>query len=163
MMAGLIVGLPVVAVSQGLDGASLDVSIAGADGATLNGATVTLVDVGNGAVRRALSAQGGHARFDNLSVGTYRLDTRMIGFAPSSRHGINLHLGDRLRVQLVLEKADATKIDSVIVRSSTLSDPGAGGPAASVSRQQLAALPLINRDFVGLLGTSSLATGPSSG
>lgn len=156
--------LPVgTAFAQGLTGASVAGTVVNADGAPIPGASVTLLNSSTG-TRLSLSARSqGEFLFDNVPVGgPYRLEGRSIGLAPASIGGITLHLGDRLNRQLVLGGQRAKQLEDVLVKEAVMRDPGAGGPAYNISGDAIRKLPLLNRDFVGLLAMAPQAIGASS-
>jgi hypothetical protein len=161
-LAALLVSsaLPVAAAfAQGLTGASVAGTVVNADGAPVPGASVTLLNSSTG-IRLSLTARSqGEFLFDNVPVGgPYRLEARSIGLLPASIGGITLHLGDRFTRQLVLGGQRAKQLEDVLVKTSTLRDPGAGGPAYNISGDAIRKLPLLNRDFTGLFAMAPQAT-----
>jgi hypothetical protein len=148
------------ALAQGLSGASVQVSVAGPTGAPVSSATVTLLNTSTGTTREGVSDANGISIFETVPVGgPYRVTARHIGYQPTSLDDIVLHVGDRIVRQLVL--AEIGTLGTVTVRGATLRDPGAGGPAYSITGEDIRNLPLLNRDFVGLFGIAPQATGAS--
>ena len=77
------------------------------------------------------------------------LDVTAIGVQPVQRGGIMLDVGDRLTERITVGGA-AMALDTV--RVSALRDAGAGGPVHAIPGEAVRNLPLLDRDFVGLLG-----------
>jgi hypothetical protein len=151
------------AFAQGITGASLAGTVLNGEGAPVPGASVTLLNSSTGTRLSLTSRSQGEFLFDNIPVGgPYRLEARSIGLVPASIDGIVLHLGDRLNHRLVLGGQRAKQLEGVLVKGSVLRDPGAGGPAYNISGDAIRKLPLLNRDFVGLLATAPQAVGSSS-
>ncbi len=164
----LLVALTVIATlastdalpAQGLTGGVVHVTVQSRRGDPVN-ATVTLYDYRTGASVNT-NAQTGERSFDNLVVGFYRIEARAIGMLPALLDSVELHIGERVRVRLMLDSIATHGLDAVIVSASTLRNAGAGGPATFISRALLQGLPLLDRNFAGLFGLSSHASGPGS-
>ncbi|MGK2960608.1 MAG: TonB-dependent receptor [Gemmatimonadaceae bacterium] len=150
------------AAAQGLSGAAVDVTVVTAEGAPVPGATITMIARSTGAIRAGAADRAGTLSFDNVAVGSYRVTARVMGRRPSGIDSIGVHLGERLRIRLVMDAATPQDLGTVTVTTSSLRDGGAGGSATHVSRAALRGIPLLNRDFLGLLGVSSQAVGPGS-
>ncbi|HEY8831788.1 MAG TPA: TonB-dependent receptor, partial [Gemmatimonadaceae bacterium] len=145
--------------AQGLSGASVQGAVVQASGLPVEHPVVVLMDVSTGSIRRTIGNTKGGFRFENVSVGgPYRIEARSVGFEPTSIEGIALHLGDRLVQQIVMKSQTASEIGTVIVHGTSLRDAGAGGPVYSIPGEAVRRLPLVNRDFVGLLATVPQAT-----
>lgn len=148
------------AAAQGVAGAAVTGTVVSASGAPILEASLQLVNASTGFTRRTVSNAHGRFTFEYLPVGgPYTLTARAIGFAPVTVDGIALHLGDRLDQRLVLAAAQARVLEQVVIRASSLRDAGAGGPAHSIPGDVVRALPLLKRDFVGLLSVAPQATG----
>lgn len=147
---------------QGLSGASVIGSVRSQSGAPIPGAAVLLIAVATGTPRRDVANSRGLYRFESVPVGSYRLEARAIGFVPAVVDSVDLHVGDRVQLPLVLRAGSATELERVTILANGLRDAGAGGPAQSIPREAVRNLPLLNRDFLGLLSMSSAGAGPSS-
>ena len=148
--------------AQGVAGAALQGTVTTASGAPLPDARVSLVDSSTG--RRWNTMSSGHGSFSFESVpagGPYTLEARALGFTPGATPGIVLHLGDRLTRRVVLAEA-VQNLASILVRESVSRDAGAGGPVHDVPGEAVRSLPLLKRDFVGLLVMAPQATGSPS-
>jgi hypothetical protein len=144
--------------AQGLSGAEVSGVVRLADGAAAENAVVTLVNRNSGARRSTPTRSGGAYRFDNVDVGSYRIEARSIGSTAKSTDSVDLHLGDRLRMDIVLG-AQVTVLDDATITARTLRDPGAGGPAVTVAGRAARNIPLANRDVTGLFLLTSQALG----
>src|SRR5687768_238823 len=146
--------------AQGLSGASVEGAVV-SDSVPITGATVILTDVRSGVTRRTRSGRNGSYSFDNVSISTYRIEARAVGLLPAVEK-LELDLGDRLRLDLVLHRRAPAKLEKITVTSAILRDAGARGPAHTIGREAIRSLPLLNRDFVGLFSMSPQAVGPAS-
>jgi hypothetical protein len=155
---------PVATVfAQGITGASVTGTVVNANGAPVPGALVSILNTSTGARLAVTSRGGGEFLFDNVPVGgPYTLEARSIGLEPAAITGITLHLGDRLTRTIVLGGQRARQLEEILVKESSLRDAGAGGPAYNISGDAIRKLPLLNRDFVGLLAMAPQAIGSSS-
>jgi hypothetical protein len=144
--------------AQGLSGSEVSGTVRLADGRPADNAVVVLVDRNSGAQRSSRTRAGGAYRFDNVDVGSYRIEARAIGSAAASTNSLELHLGDRLRLDIVLG-AQVTVLDDATITARMLRDAGAGGPAVTVAGRAARNIPLINRDVTGLFLLTSHALG----
>src|SRR4051812_21146855 len=108
---------PAHAFPQGLAGSEVSGVVRFPNGNPAVDALVLLVDRNSGAERRTRTASSGHYRFENVDVGQYRLEARSIGSKAASADQIELHLGDRVRIDIVLGSA-ATVLNDAVVRAS---------------------------------------------
>ena len=72
-------------------------------GAVLPGADVTLLSVGTGQERRAVTNEGGLYTFPNVPVGEYRVLATLAGFKSVTKTGVNVNAGVNIRVDVQLE------------------------------------------------------------
>ncbi|MDQ3225183.1 MAG: carboxypeptidase-like regulatory domain-containing protein, partial [Chloroflexota bacterium] len=79
--------------AQGLAGAAIEGSVVSADGGPVRGAIVSLTESETGSRRMVTTGDRGTYLFENVAVGSYRMEARAIGKLPASREGIVLHLG----------------------------------------------------------------------
>ena len=160
LLLSLALAVPRPSAAQGVAGAAIQGTVVSASGSPVSDVSLSLVNASTGHTRHTVSNARGRFTFEYLSVGgPYALSARAIGFAPVTVGGISLHLGDRLDQRLVLAGAQARVLEEMVVRVSSRRDAGAGGPAHSISGDAVRALPLLKRDFVGLLSVAPQATG----
>ena len=146
-------------LAQGLSGSEVMGVVRLADGRPAENALVILMDRNSGAQRTVRTRGGGSYRFDNVNVGSYKIEARAIGSTATSAESVDLHLGDRLRMDIVLG-AGMTVLDDATITARILRDPGAGGPAVTIAGRAARNIPLINRDVTGIFLLTSQALGP---
>ncbi|MBA3671629.1 MAG: TonB-dependent receptor [Gemmatimonadaceae bacterium] len=158
LLAGLS-GAATLAAAQGVAGAAIQGTVKNSAGTPLPEARLSLIDSSTGYRRYAVTSARGSFSFENLPVGgPYTLEARALGFLPESVPGIVLHLGDRLTRGVTLEVA-VQRLTGIVVRDDASRDAGAGGPVHDVPGEAVRSLPLLKRDFVGLLAMAPQATG----
>ena len=135
--------------AQGITSAALHGTVAQADGGQVSGAVVKVTAVRSGASWQAATDGAGWYFLENVQVGgPYQVEARALGFAPVRREGIVLALGQRSRVDFVLERAAITlRPVTIDARVDPLLNAGRTGPAHIVSAEELAALPNVVRDL----------------
>ncbi|MFI5311024.1 MAG: carboxypeptidase regulatory-like domain-containing protein [Gemmatimonadales bacterium] len=121
-------------------------------------ATVEAVHGPTGYLARALTNDDGRYVMPGLPLGgPYTLAARRIGFRPATRSGLTLTIGARPVIDFALV-ATATTLKEVAIRA----DPAEGradrvGGSTRVAREQINALPVIDRNFSGLTAIDPLA------
>jgi hypothetical protein len=145
--------------AQGVTGAALKGRVTDFDSAAIADAAVLVTNTTTGERWRALTTTDGRYAFERLSVGgPYRLEVRAIGFAPTRLEDLVLALGERRSIDVPLA-ASALTLAPLEVRV-TRPAPGAGnGPSRTIRSDQLAHLPLLNRDVLDLVRESPQAAG----
>lgn len=151
-------GLPLHA--QGVTGAAVQGTVAGADSTPVGEATVLVTNSATGERWQALTQANGRFYLEHLSIGgPYRLDVRAVGFRPAERTAISLSLGQRLTFDVTLIPA-AVELPELVVRG--VIDPRINGsrtgPALTISDSVIDRLPIFGRDFGLLVQLSPQAT-----
>ena len=150
-------------LSQGVAGASVRGTVVTASGSPVAGARVSLRNASTGTAIGVTASESGTFDLENVSVGgPYTLEARALGFEAGSIGGIVLHVGDRMTPTIVLSRTQSQTLDAVMIRGASLRDAGAGGPAYSIPGEAVRHLPLLNRDFLGLLAMAPQAVGTTS-
>jgi hypothetical protein len=131
-------------VAQGVTGAAVQGTVAGADSAPVPDATVLVTKVATGERWRTATRGDGRFVLNHLSAGgPYRVDVRAIGFSPARRTDIFMTLGQRLTFDVVLAPA-ALQLPEVSVRGTP--DPrinaGRTGPAQTISHSTIVGMPI---------------------
>lgn len=102
----------------------------------------------------------GAGRYAMLGIplgGPYRIQARRLGYRGAERDGIVLTIGARPAVDFVLEPLE-TRLAEVVVRESREEGREARvGGSTRIDREQIDALPVIDRNFSGLASLSPLA------
>lgn len=113
------------------------------------GAAATLVEVGTQVSQTRVTDIAGTYGFVGLQPGLYRLVIELVGFRRTVREGLELHSGERLRIDVELEIGGLT--ESVVVTAQT---PRLQTESATlgqvVPRDQVETLPLNGRNFIQL-------------
>ncbi len=157
--------LPHAVAAQGITTAAIQGTVIGDDHAPIGGATVQVLNQGNG--RRWLVPTQSDGRFllENVAVGgPYRIEVRTVGYRPETRTDIVLALGQRLDLDFVLRRA-AVELAPVAVRASAdpIFDAGRTGPSEVLSATRVEERPNLGRDFLALTTASpQVAVSPSS-
>jgi len=132
------------------DTATVYGTVLDASGAVVADATVTARNVATGVARSALTSPDGSYRIPALAPGPYEISAARSGFAPARRTGVRLGLGADVRIDLPLampsfETAVTVERDGPLVTTTDAT------VQTVVNREQLELMPLIERDYVGLL------------
>ena len=113
-------------------------------------ARAELRETGTGAQYQALSGPGGAWQFSGLLPGTYNLQIRKPGFRTIERAGIQLHVADRVTLDLALTLGDLSQAVEVSA-SAPLLKTTTGTVSFVVDQAQIASLPLDGRNFIPLI------------
>ncbi|HEV2670054.1 MAG TPA: carboxypeptidase regulatory-like domain-containing protein, partial [Gemmatimonadales bacterium] len=140
----------------------------GTTGAAIEGtvgvqASVTVLNEATGWRVVFATRQDGHFALENVAAGgPYTIEARAPGYAPARIAGIVLALGQRYRARFTLAPA-AVELNPVTVRATAdaIIHAGRTGPAHVVTDSAARRLPLLSRDFVGLIQTTPLVVGTS--
>ncbi len=150
---------PGVLATQGITSGALQGRVLQADGSPLDGAVVTARLTTSGARWRVVTDAAGRYFIENGEIGgPYIVEAAAPGFRPARQTNIVLILGQRRRVDFVLEPA-AIELEPVTVTAGPQpgSNPGRSGPAYFASERELTALPNLTRDLNAALALSPLA------
>ncbi|MBM3812673.1 MAG: carboxypeptidase regulatory-like domain-containing protein [Acidimicrobiia bacterium] len=122
-------------------------------GLAVSGASVELHNQATGLIRRTQTGPGGEYHFLAVPPGPYSLQAAMTGFAPLTREGLAVHLGQAVRVDLRLPLG--TQDHSVVVHADVpLLESSRGTVSFSLHHRKLSTLPLDGRNFVPLVALS---------
>ena len=104
-----------------------------------------------GYLARVVSGEGGRYAFLGLPLGgPYTVVARRLGFRPLSRTGITLTIGARAVVDFTLESV-ATQLSGVAVRAdASVGRESRTGGSTRVSRVEIEAFPVLDRNFSAL-------------
>jgi len=135
--------------SQGITSAALRGSVVQSNGTPIDGAVVTATLAASGAHWQVVTDAAGRYFVENVQVGgPYVIEARSVGFKPTGRNGVLFDLGQRYRVDFVLEPS-VVELPPLTVSASGDQPLNAGrtGPAHIVSQSELAGLPNLARDL----------------
>ncbi len=124
-------------------------------GATVPGATVTLVDPDRGIERASATSTAGVYSFNGLPPGRYDLRIELKGFRTAVRRGIRVSTGATASVDVELDLGAISETVTV-TRDAPLLRTSAAGLGEVVTTEAIEGLPLNGRTFITL---ASLAAG----
>jgi Carboxypeptidase regulatory-like domain len=117
--------------------------------AVLPGVTVTATEVSSGRRYFAVSDERGEYRLVNVQAGTYRIEAELSGFANSVMSNMELLVGQRATLALVMKVA--TLRESVTVTGeSPLIDTRSSQVGGNIDRRQMEELPISGRNWMSL-------------
>jgi hypothetical protein len=118
--------------------------------APIPGAEVAIMRAETGEVREATTDQGGVFSFPSLQIGAYQVSVAHTGFKKAVRTGIDLHVGDHLEIDIVLELgAVSQQVDVVGDAPAVQVDTSEQG--GLISGEQVRNLQLNGRNFMTLV------------
>ena len=166
-MRGAVVTFVVLLFGVGpAHGRPLDTRILGAvadpDGRPVGGAPVTAVHLETGTVRETETGARGLFAFPALTPGIYTVSVEAAGFKRAVRQGLELKIGDRLRLDLALEIG--SRNEEITVRAAgPLLDAESAAVGNVITNNYIVNLPLNGRNFLQLAllvpGTTPAAAG----
>jgi hypothetical protein len=161
-LAGLFFLLPAIAQNE----ATITGVVRDASGAGLPSATLVIRNLETGATRRVIADPEGRYAAPALAVGRYELSADRTGFAPQTKTGITLVVGEQLDVDFILqigELQQAVKVEETISPVNLTTQQTSG----LVGEQQVKDLPLNGRSYDELLALNpsivNYSTGRSGG
>ncbi|HEY1743054.1 MAG TPA: carboxypeptidase regulatory-like domain-containing protein, partial [Granulicella sp.] len=130
----------------------LEIFVQDPNGATVQGAQLTITQEETGVERHAQTDQAGHYRFTALPVGTYQLELQKDGFSNIERKGLVLQVGQIATLDLKLSLASAQQ--SVVVNGDApIVDVDRTTLGGVVNQAQIENLPINGRDFLNFAPT----------
>ncbi len=148
---------------QGVTGSALQGTVSRADGGPVEGAQVELRSSQAGQTYRGTTASNGKYFLDNVQPGGgYVLTVRGIGFQPFVSPALDLSLGQR-RILDVILSSEAVQLAELEVTATAdpLINSARTGPSTRISDSAIARLPLQGRNFTDLIQTSPQVVGTS--
>jgi len=149
MIALVLLIAPGTANAQAPTGAAFNGVVTDAEGMTLPGATVIAVHNPSGTEYGTVTRQDGRFNLRNLRVGgPYTIRVSFIGYRAAEETDINLELGQEYTInfELVDEAVELGEVAVYAQRDALISGDRTGA-RSRVSREQLDALPSINRSI----------------
>jgi len=119
-------------------------------GAVLAGATVTVTDVNRGVTRTLTSDSAGEYSAPNLEPGMYETRVEAPGFKSLNRQGIQVQVGQDIRLDLSLE-VGSTSENVTVTGEVPLVNTTSSSMGGTISNQTINDLPLNGRNFQKLL------------
>jgi hypothetical protein len=119
-------------------------------GASLPAAVVTIRNVENGAVRKLATDPAGRYAAVSLAIGHYEVRAEKAGFAPQTKTGIYLVVGQEAAVDLTLEVGELSQQVDVVETLSAV-NLSTSSTSGLVGEREVKDLPLNGRSYDGLL------------
>jgi hypothetical protein len=134
----------VPALAQG--GASIGGVVKDQSGGALPGATVIVTNVSTGATQSLVTGPSGNYRAVNLQPGPYQVAAELTGFA-AAKKAVTLNVGVESTVDFTLGVAKLTE-SVTVTGDSPLVEVTKATPSSVVNGEQLANLPVLDRNFL---------------
>src|SRR5687767_12607632 len=124
-------------------------------GGALPGVTITVTHEGSGVFRNLVSNSDGSYFATGLVPGPYRIEAELAGFRKYERQGLLLQIGTTASIDITLEIGTLEQ-NITVTGESPLVDVKSTQVATNIDQAELAALPILNRNW---LAAVSLAPG----
>ena len=130
-------------------------------GAVVQGATVTVTNVGTNNIKTSLTDSRGFYQVPQLPVGQYRVTAESPGFSKTASALASLDINQTLRVDLTLQLGKLSDVVSVDSHGSTVETENSS-VAGTVTGKAIFELPLNGRNTLDLLQTQPGVTATNS-
>ena len=148
-MLGLLLVLRPVASGQHIRGA-LEGAVSDANGAVVEGATITLKSATTGAETTSTTDDRGRFNFQNLLAGLYSVSVDKAGFKKFTATDVTVKVGSVTPLMATLEVGAATETVNVVSVSEATVDTSRPTVDGVVTPKQIENLPLNGRNFLDL-------------
>ena len=132
---------------------SLTGAVTDESGAVLPGATVTITNKANGAVRTSTTGSDGRFQVPDLEPGRYSVTVELMGFAKVEHQDVNLLLGRSLAIDSTLKVGDFTEVVTVTAEDTPAIDTRSTLVAHNVTAEEIERMPK-GRSFQSLALTA---------
>ena len=132
------------------DSARIVVDVRDSSGQPLDGATVTVSDSQRGATRVLATSTSGEYAVPNLAPGIYTIIAEADGCKTVVRSGIEILVGQDIRIDFVLETGEASE-KITVTQATPIIDTVNDTLGGTLRNRQINDLPLNGRDFQNLL------------
>jgi hypothetical protein len=156
LIAALTLGLAAPAAAQEARGTITGTVVDSSKG-VLPGAQVAVTNVSMGTTIAVVTNEDGFFQATYLIPGTYRVSVELSGFRTLVREGLDVRVGDRLQLELVLE-VGGTAEEVTVSAAAPLLETTTGSLGQVVDARRVAELPIPHGDAFALIG---LAAGTS--
>ena len=136
---------------------SVSGTVSDQSGSSVPGATVRMIDTERGTVHTGNTNTEGRYTFNNLPVGSYRLEVQANGFKNYAQTGITLQVAENLTQNVALQVGALTETVEVQAGASMV-ETRDSSISAVIQQQQIVDLPLNGRNLTSLLTISGVAT-----
>ncbi len=150
------------ALAQGVTGSAVMGTVTGEEGKPLEGTSMQLLNRATGDAFSAVTGTSGQYFLDNVPPGgPYTLTATAQGYQATTQDDIQLTLGQRLTLNLVMRRVSGEQEIVVVGRLDPLGDHARTGPSTTVRQSTIARLPLQGRNFTDLVSTDPRVSGNS--
>lgn len=152
LVGGVLLGiacLPSAVWGQSINQAQIRGTITDSSGATIQGATVTITDVGTNISQTTTSNRTGAYAFTALVASNYKMLIDSPGFGPVEKTGITLTVNQHTILNVAM-KPVSQKTTVTVEAIPVLLDSGTATLGTDIPAAQLTQIPLENRDPFGL-------------
>jgi len=152
VLMGALLGIfcfPSIVLGQSINQAQIRGTIIDSAGAAIQGATVTITDVGTNISETARSSGSGAYAFTALRASNYKMLINSPGFGPVEKIGITLTVNQQTILNAVM-KPVSQKTSVTVEAIPVLLDSGTATLGTDIPSEQLTQIPLENRDPFGL-------------
>jgi len=146
--------LAALAYGQAITGA-LTVNVTDSTGGVIVGANLELLQEGTNTSFKGQTDSSGNHLFPQLSPGQYSLNVSAPGFQSKTIEGIQLVIGQRARVNAVLEVGQLAESVTVSATAETLLNAESAAAGQVIDEKPIVELPLNGRNFVQLAQLAS--------
>lgn len=147
-------------------GGALEGTVRDSSGAVIPGAGVTLRNTSTNQTRAVTTNEEGVFHAEALVVGTYEVRIEQTGLAPYRHAGVQVNLGQTVRLDIVLVPASASAEVTVNAQPSVM-DPSQTSVVSSIDQERIEELPVRNRNYLDFVllspGVSSSPAASSTG
>jgi len=157
----LVVTVEVVVVAQGVTTGSISGVVSDRrTGEALNGATIVVEHIPTGTHYGAKTQRNGRFSLRGVRVGgPYRLRASYVGYRPDTLENIFVELGQDATVAVQLLPTDAIAKEVIVTgERDRVFAPTKSGSGSSVSAEEIASLPAINRSLSDIARVNPYAT-----
>lgn len=127
-------------------------TVVDATGGVLPGATVTVINAGTSEERRVATSASGTYSVPNLEPVTYRVIVEMPGFKKGIVENVKVDTAATATVNVTLETG-TVETQVTVTAEAPLLNAGSGAIGQTITEQQIAGIPLVNRSVLDLAAT----------
>jgi len=160
LLAALLTLMPVAdsAAQSSRVGATLEGAVKDSSGAVIPGVVVALRNSSTDQTRAVTTNEVGSFHAEALLVGTYEVRVDLSGFAPYRHTGVQLSLGQTIRLDVILAPASSSAEVTVNAQPSAI-DTSQTSVVSSIDQERIEELPVRSRNYLDFV---LLAPGVSS-
>ncbi len=137
------------AASAQLDTGAIVGTVRDQSGAIVPGATVTATQEATGVATTTVTSGAGQYAFPSLKIGTYAIAAELTGFRRAVQRGIELHVQERVEINLALQLGQVAE-EVVVSGKAELLATETADVGYAVDQRQVTDLPLLGRRYAEL-------------